>query len=191
MSDVALISELTWRSLAAQKAAYPGMRHFVAPDEIATMLRPTRRKDTINIHVVSLAVVADNERDFLDFLKLLMVNKAVLHSQDENATIYGQAKGNREHFKYAVNVWRAARKNGAAKAGGRISADRRKAASKEAVEKIRHLWCLPSSQHSIAEIEKICGKARGTIVSILGNRGIAQYNYQAKLKRKANVKPKN
>ena len=38
--------------------------------------------------------------------------------------------------------------------------------------------------YTIKDIEKICGKSRGTLVSVLGNRTVAQYNYQAAQKRK-------
>lgn len=182
MVDKALISELTWRSLEMQKSAFADMPHFVAPDELAMMLRPTNRPGQINIHVISFGVIADSEKDFGTFMFQLPKNASVI-SREEDITI-----SKKTPIRIAIALWREARTKGAAKIGARISADNKKAITKAACEKIKDMWPLPSKTYSIADLEKISGISRNSIVSVLGPRTTAQHNYRAKLKRKANAK---
>jgi hypothetical protein len=191
MSEVALISELTWRTLDRQKAAYPAIPHFIAPDDLPTMLRPTRRNEELKVHVMSLAVIADKDADFREFLKAAKKRKVVLHIWESNSVIVSWACD----IEGVVRSWRDARRTGAGKAGGVISAVLREAESRKACEAIRPLWPLPSNEHSTPDLLKMAGKAIGkkklaynTAIKFLGKRPIAQYNYQAKLKRKANAK---
>lgn len=183
MPDVVLISDLTWRSLEMQKEIYPNMPYFIGPGEIPTMLRQSQRAEPLHIYMVSLGVAARKEEDFRDFLIDVKKRKAFIHSKEECLAVAGTTFS----IDKLVLVWRKARKKGAAKIGGRISADKRKAESKIACEKIKDIWPLPSSEYTIKKCERISGIARGTIVSILGLRKIAQHNYQAKLKRKVNA----
>lgn len=117
MPDVALISALTYRTIDKQRATYPDMPHFTI-EEIPTMLRASQRPVHLNVHVLSLACTADTEEDFRAFLKLMKTRKAALYSKEER--LVGQ-KASDDHL---VKVWRAARRNGAAVAGGQENSKR-------------------------------------------------------------------
>jgi hypothetical protein len=88
----------------------------------------------------------------------------------------------------AVKAWKAARIKGVSRIGGRISAQRKEATTKEAIELIREDWPKPSHEFSTKELRERCDLSLNTIKRHLGPRPIAQYNYQAKLKRKVNAK---
>lgn len=186
MADKALISELTWRSLEMQKAAFPDMPHYVAPDEINHLLRVTTRENFYRIHVMSLGVIADTEKDFREFLALAKQRKCEIVNHEDDQTF--SVRGNCESL---VKRWKEARKNGVAKIGGKISADLRKKQSLEAANKIKDRWPQPSKVWPTQVLLKEAGKSFNTIKSILGSRVIAQYNYQAKLKRKAKKEGKD
>jgi hypothetical protein len=131
MVDKALISELTWRSLETQKAAFPDMPHFIIPDELSFLLRPTQRKEKLVIHVMSLAVIAETEKEFWAFMKEAFSIGAIIRCLETGEEYT-------KHLRItAIEAWKVARKFGAAKIGGRISADRKEAATKTAIELIR------------------------------------------------------
>lgn len=76
------------------------------------MLHVSHRTTPLNVHVLSLACAADNEIDFRSFVRLLKACKASLYSQEDK--LVGKAHSE----DYLVKLWKAARRNGAAKAGG-------------------------------------------------------------------------
>jgi hypothetical protein len=135
MADKALISELTWRSLKMQKDAFPDMPHYIAPDDIATLLRPSTRKDTLRIHVVSLAIMADKEKDFRELLKLIKRRKANIVTIEEGFT----SVGNESHL---VEQWRLARRKGAAKRGGEAKSKNSEQKFWDGFTKIADRWHL-------------------------------------------------
>jgi hypothetical protein len=183
MPEKALISNLTWRSLEMQKAAFPDMPHYTAPDEIPTMLRSSTRNDRLDIHVMSLGVIADDEDDFREFIELLRTRKAILHVSDIKEPIIGCRNLNIE---WAVREWKASRRNAVGKIGGRISADQRLALSKAAADKIRDRWPLSNDEWPTQDLLDEAGISLNTAKRFLGRRPIEQANYAAKMKRKAN-----
>jgi hypothetical protein len=196
MPDKALISSLTWRSLEMQKAAFPDMPHFIAPEDLHSLFRATTRQAIDRIHVLSLGVIADNDRALKDFIALAKQRPCVLVSTEEGAE-FGFTK--KADVGRLTDSWRVARKHGVAKVGGRVSAAKREDESKKAIEVIRERWPLPNSVWTTPTLLKEAGAAMGkkkpmsynTAKKYLGSRVIAQFNYQAKLKRKANAKPKD
>jgi hypothetical protein len=102
-----------------------------------------------------------------------------LVSKEENKTYHPDSR-----LGDVVLAWREARLNGAAKVGARISADKKIATTKEAVWKIKDRWPLPSDEWPTRVLLKEAGLSLNTVKAHLGKRPIAQYNYQAKLKRK-------
>lgn len=178
MTDKALISDFTWRSLGMQKAAFPNMPHYVAPDEMTSLLRATTRKEPIKIHVLSLGVIAEDEKQFLAFMAKLPKDASVISSEEE-VTI-----SRRNALNVSVALWRVARSRGAAKIGARISADKKKASTAEAIEKIRDRWPLPSKEWPTRVLLAEADKSFKTVKSVLGVRSVAQYNYRAAQKRK-------
>lgn len=111
MRDVALISALSYRTLKEQKDEYPNMPHYMAPDEIQALLRPTTRKGDLNIHVISLAIIADKRGDFVEFMKSMPKHVTVISKEDGKVS-------RRTSVDKAVRLWGLARKKGASKAGG-------------------------------------------------------------------------
>lgn len=182
MTDKALISELTWRSLEMQKHAFPGMPHYIMPDEVASIMRPSQRKDELRIHVMSLGIIANNEKDLRSFMKMVEKRKARIYVS-EKMTEYGC-----KTISMMIEDWRDARKEGAAKVGGQISADKRKAKSAAGAKLIEARWGMPSKTWPTHVLLKEADMSYNTAKTILGKRPIAQYNYQAKMKRKANKK---
>jgi hypothetical protein len=83
----------------------------------------------------------------------------------------------------AIELWTSARKFGAAKVGGRISADKRKAESAVGIAKIKDRWPRPSEEWPTSVLLKEAGISLNTAKAALGRRPIEQANYQAKLKR--------
>jgi len=183
MADKALISELTWRSLKMQKDAFPDMPHFHI-DDMHVLFRKTTRNEMLHVHVLSLAIIATNEKEFRTFLEILKDRKACLHSKEECLVILGTTVS----FNKMVKIWKNARRDGAAKIGGKMSAEKKKANSSLAVAKIKDRWPLPSKEWPTKVLLKEAGVSLNTVKSLLGKRPIAQYNYQAKLKRKDNAK---
>lgn len=174
MADKALISDLTWRSLQMQKAAFPDMPHYIAPDEIPNLLRPTTRTETLNIHVLSLGCIADNADDFEAFMRRLPKH-ATIRSKEE-----GHFIGHSFPIKKARVMFQAARKYGVAKVGGRVSADNRKAKSAEGAAKIKDRWGMDSKTWPTHVLLKEADISYNTAKTLLPPRPVAQYNYRAK-----------
>lgn len=186
MTDKALISSYTWRSLDMQKAAFKDMPIFTAPDDLPVLLRKSQRKERLFINVMSLAVVADNEKAFESFWKALPRNCSI------RITETGGAIQSCYPFKDAKKMWQEARKFGAAKVGGRISAEKKEAEYRKATDAIKDRWPLTKTDWPtsvlLAEAGEIVGRktiSYNTAIKYLGARPIAQYNYQAAQKRKA------
>lgn len=175
MTDKALISDYTYRSLQSQRAHSGDMPVFILPDDLSQLFRQTTRKIEDRYHVASLAILAAKEKDFREFLAQAKKRKAQIISREDNQTFV--VNGNCENL---VKWWKDARRNGAAKIGARISADNKKAATKEAIDKIRDRWPMPSKQWPTRILIDEAGKSLNTVKSILGPRPIAQYNYRTK-----------
>lgn len=182
MTDKALISELTWRSLEMQQAAFVGMPMYVAPHEISSMLRPTSRNEVDRIFVLSLGCIAGTEGEMRAFLAMAKKRGCRLLSREEGKEFPLRCPGDVEAI---IKEWKAARRNGIQVIGGKRSAELRRNESLEAAAKIKDRWPQPSKIWPTHVLLKEVGKSLNTIKSILGPRPIAQYNYQAKLKRKA------
>jgi hypothetical protein len=183
MTDKAVISAYTYRSLDSQRDAHVDMPVFVLPDDLPQLFRATTRQASYKIHVVSLGVLARNEEQFREFLALAKKRKAQIVSQEDDQTFV--VNGNCENL---VKWWKDARRNGAAKIGAKMSADRKKSDSNARVAIIADRWPMSSKEWSTRTLLKEAGLSLNTVKAALGKRPIAQYNYQAKLKRKSNAK---
>lgn len=142
MPDVALISDLTYRPLEKQRATYPDYPHFT-PAEIPTMLRVSQRTSRLNVHVLSLACAAESEEDFRSFVRLLKARKAALHSKEDQLT------GKNHPEDYLVKMWRAARRNGAAVAGGIENSKRAELNFWQCFAKIQDRWHLSENSETL------------------------------------------
>lgn len=144
MPDVALISSLTYRPEELQRATYPDYPHF-SIDEIPTMLRVSQRASTLHVHVLSLACVAETEEEFREFWRLLKLRKALLHSKEECLAILSTAAS----LDRILRVWRSARRNGAAKAGGEENARRAECEFWERFAKVKDRWHLTEKSETL------------------------------------------
>lgn len=185
MTEKALISGYTWRSLEMQREAFMDMPTFIAPDDLPVLLRKSQRKDRLFINTMSLAVVADSEKAFEAFWKSLPKNCSI------RITETGAVIQSCLPFNDAKKMWQESRKFGAAKIGGRISAEKKEAEYRKATDAISDRWPKPTTDWPtsvlLAEAGKIVGRKNisyNTAIKYLGKRPIAQYNYQAALKRK-------
>jgi hypothetical protein len=183
MTDKALISDYTYQSIASQKANSGDLPIFVLPDDLSQLFRKTTRDTEDRYYVDSLAVLAKKEDEFREFLTEAKKRKAQIISREDNQTFV--VSGNCENL---VKWWKDARRKGTAKIGARMSADKKKALSAEGVAKIKDRWPLPTKEHPTRALLEEAGLSLNTVKSLLGPRLIAQYNYQAKMKRKANAK---
>ena len=187
MTDKAFISDLTWRDrryqlkeiLAAMGNPDPDtVKIYEGQEDVSALFRPSRRNGRDMIYVSSLACIADNEADFRKFINLARLKKAEIYVAEKRTT-YGCSAGS-----MMIEDWRDARKDSAAKIGGRISGDRKEAATKKAIELIRDDWRKPSAHFSTEELKKRSGLSLNTIKKHLGRRPIAQANYLAAQRRK-------
>lgn len=175
MTDKALISDYTWRTLESQRASSGDLPVFLLPDDLSQLFRSTQRKVSDRFHVESLAILAAKEDDFREFLAQAKKRKAEIVSREDNQTFI--VNGNCENL---VKWWKDARRNGVAKIGARISADRKKANTKEAAAKIADRWPLPSKEWPTPTLLAEADLSLNTVKLILGPRPVAQYNYKAK-----------
>jgi hypothetical protein len=178
MTDKALISELTWRTLDMQREAFPGMPHFIIPDEVQWLLRPTTRKGRPRIHVMSLGVIADSEPKFRRFLEDAKEQRAEIVSKEDGKTF--AVNGNCENL---VRWWKVARMTGAAKIGAQASAKSKKEITARGIAKIKDRWHLPSDEWPTNALLDEAGISYKTAKTMLPPRPVAQYNWNAKHKR--------
>lgn len=179
MTDKALISDLTWRTIAMQRKAFADLPCFLIPDDLQSLLRPTTRKEIDRLHVLSLGIIADREKDFREFLAAVKKRKCEIVSREDNQTFVVN-----ENCENIVKWWKDARRNGAAKIGARMSAEKKMQLSAEAADKIRDRWCLPSKDWPTQVLLGEAGISLNTAKKFLGRRPLEQANYQAKMKRK-------
>lgn len=165
MPDAALISDLTWRSLEMQKKVFPDMPHFIAPDEIKTMLRPSRRAKTLKIHVLSLAIIADNEKDLAEVVALIYGKNATLKCKETGKEYNRSGKNSCQ----IGEDWRTARRTGAAKRGGQAKAKKDERMFWEGFNKIADRWHLPAKGENASPVLlKEADISRNTVRAYLG-----------------------
>lgn len=191
MSIKIYTSDLTWRSKEYQLNVIYSTLHregfvgeaktYEGGGDLEIMLRPTSRKGKHEIVVSSLSVIARYETDFKSILKRIWRTGSTLRGIEEICFLFPGCVS----MSSAVDQWKKARRTGAAKQGGIKSAGKRKANSAAAIAQIAARWPLPSKEWPTKALLKEAGVSLNTAKSVLGKRPIAQYNYQAKMKRKA------
>jgi hypothetical protein len=165
MTDKALISDLTWRSLESQRALFKGMPMYELPDDMGTIFRPTTRQLEDRFFVASFAVIAETEKDLREFAKQCKARKTDICSAE------GQT-----HWRWynsitiLVEWWRDARRNGAAKRGGEAKAKKDEIMFWNAFNKIKDRWHLPARRENASP--KLLAEAdtsRNTVKAYLGS----------------------
>lgn len=183
-------SEWTWRTYYHQDSVmahavpdFHKVTSYFNAEGLLSICRPTKRTTKDEIWVSSIAVLAPDEKSLKDSIRLLNARGCTVRAVEE-----GIIFGSPIPVAKCVVAWKEARKKGAAKIGGQKSADIRKANSSEAVSKIKDRWPMSSKEWPTKALLREAGISLNTAKAHLGKRPIAQYNYQAKMKRKANAK---
>lgn len=136
MTDKALVSAYTYRSVESQREAYGAMPIFLLPDDLPQLFRATTRKVNDRLHVESLGIIAPDEKGFREFLAQAKKHKAEIVSREDNRTF--AVNGNIENL---VKWWKDARRKGSAKIGGdRGAATKRAAIAERAKGMTREEW---------------------------------------------------
>jgi hypothetical protein len=148
--------------------------------DLPNLFRPTQRKTQDTYFAASVACFARDEESFNDLIAACRKRKARLGSIEEGFSWHPS-----QSTSGAAKAWKEARINGASKVGAMLSARRREADSKIACDKIKDRWPLPSGEWRTPVLLKEVDISYNTAIKFLGKRPISQYNYQAKLKRKA------
>ena len=127
MTDKALISEYTYRTLKSQREAFSDMPVFVLPHDLPALFRKTTRNGYDQFHCESLGVLAETENDFRKFIANAQSVNAHIYSREDQQN-FTTKKGIEEHL---VRWWRDARRKGSSKIGGERGAASKKAAIAE------------------------------------------------------------
>ena len=114
MTDKAVVSAYTYRPVAEQIKNSGNLPVFVLPQDLPQLFRQTTRKTDDCLHVESLAIIADTEEKFREFLDLAKKRKAKIVSREDNQTFI--VNGNCENL---VKWWKDARRKGSAVEGGK------------------------------------------------------------------------
>lgn len=185
MSFKLFVSDYTYRTREDQLAVLhrePELKDapVYTQDEMQAILRPTTRKMDVTLYASSAGCFAKNEKQLIALADGCRERKICLGSIEEGFE-WRPTQSN----KGLVEAWRNARKKGSAQIGADRSAKNRKSETERKIEIIRDRWPLPNTNWTTPVLLKEAGLSYNTAKSILGARPIAQYNYQAKLKRKA------
>lgn len=126
MTDKAVISEYTYRTLESQRENSAGMPVFVLPQDMPQLFRATTRKSVDRFHVDSLAILGRKDEEFREFLNAAKKCKAKIVSREDKREFI--VNGNIENL---VKWFKDARRKGAGKIGGDLGATAKKAAIAE------------------------------------------------------------
>jgi hypothetical protein len=164
MTEKALISDFTWRSLESQRALFKGMPLYELPDDMGAIFRPTTRQSDDRFFVASFAIIAENENGLKAFAKECKKRKIDICSAE------GQT-----HWRWynpvriLVEWWREAKRNGAAKRGGEVKAKKDEIIFWQGFNKIKDRWHLPAKKENASPVLlKEADTSRNTVRSYLG-----------------------
>jgi hypothetical protein len=136
MTDKAIISAYTHRSLESQRENAQGKPVFVLPDDWSQIFRPTTRNTEDRLHVDSLAILAKREDSFREFLDAAKKRKATIISKEDSQEFV--VNGNCENL---VKWWKDARRKNVSKIGGDLGAKaKRKAIAERAKGMTKAEW---------------------------------------------------
>lgn len=158
-------------------------RNAKALTQRAEMLWPKSRPRDETIHVASLAVLAWTQDDMMLTLTLALARGASVRALDVDLTITASSGPNVLHA--AAEAFAKGKAARAAYFGGSISGPRKEAKAKAKAERIRDIYGLPIDAMPWAELLRISGLTRNTIIKHLGPRKPHQVDWLANQKRAA------
>ena len=148
------------------------------------MLRPTTRNGEQIIFVASLAVLARNAEDLMVVLAQASERNATIRDLTAKIDIKPHAKA--KELKVAAQMFADARKRAAeterSDAGGKRSAEIRKAEAKAKAETVKDEW--PLYNFTSEQLARQAGICVNTLKEYLGNRRDGRRSHQAAQKRK-------
>jgi hypothetical protein len=182
MTDKAVISEYTYRTLKEQREASGDMLVFVLPDDLPQLFRSTTRKTDDCLHVDSLAVLAEKEDKFREFLALAKKRKNKIVSREDNQTFI--VNGNCENL---VKWWKDARRKGSAKIGGERGGAKKKAAVEQRAKGLtKEEWTNGSIKN--AQLADKYDMSINTLKRIASDKGWGHNRQQAIWRKQRNAK---
>lgn len=158
-------------------------REALALAQRAIMLRATTGKRGETVHIASLAVLAWTQDDMMQALTLALARGATVRVLDEALTIPPNVGPDILHE--AAKAFTKGRKAGSAFIGGKISGEAKAAVARAKAEKIRGVYGMPTEQMPWAELLRISGLTRNTIIKHLGPRKPHQVTWLSNQKRAA------
>ena len=184
MTDKAVISEYTYRTLKEQREVHVDMPVLVLPDDSSQLFRATTRKANDTLHVVSLGVLADTEAKFREFVALAEKCRASIASREDNQTFI--VNGNCENL---IKWWKDARRKGSAKAGGERGGAAKKAAAEERAKGLTKAEWTNGAVKNAQLVERY-NTSINTLRRIASDKGWGWNRQQAiwEAERKANAK---
>lgn len=178
-------STWTWRTLTHQEQVlapavpgWPNVPVYIDHEGLNSLFRPTTRKTIDTIYIASVGLLGTEEECVENIAREFMKRGWRLIAIEE------KIDWKKLTVREVLDAWQYARINGAARVGGRISAQNRKARIKAGTDKIKERWRLPSNLWPTKILLEEIDVSLNSVKSVLGSRLIAQKNYQAMLKRK-------
>lgn len=145
-------------------------------EQRAEMLRPTSRRTGETIYVATLAVLSFGAPDLANVLAAAARRRATLVSVADSLTVPPDAPA--AVVAEAMAVWdrhkRRAITEGGRLAGVKVAQERRRAATAEALAKVRDDWSRPSAEVSTAALIERAGLSYKSLNEHLGPRKKAQ-----------------
>lgn len=143
------------------------------------MFRTTKRQENNEVHVASVALMADTESEAVEVLKKINTCRATLHCPEEKQVW----KTPIPKLPFLI-AWKDARKRGAAKRGAEMSASSKKAATAAKLKLIED--DLRLDEYTTKELlDRVGVKSVNSIKNHYGiSREQMQVRYKAELKRK-------
>lgn len=182
MTDKAVISEYTYRTLNGQREALGDLPVFVLPDDLPQLFRQTTRKAEDCLYVESLGVLGDTEEKFREFLALAKQRKAKIISIEDEQTF--TVNGNCENL---VKWWKDARRKGSAKIGGERGGAKKKAAVEERAKGLtKEEWTNGSIKN--ARLADKYHMSINTLKRIASDKGWGHNRQQAIWRKQRNAK---
>ena len=160
-------------------------------EERADMLRPTSRKTGETIYVASLAVLAFGAADLVNVLAAAAARRATIEVVADSLTIPPNAPA--AVMAEVMAAWERAKRRalteGGRLAGIRVAAERRRAKTAAALDKVRDDWGKPSSEVSTAALIERSGLTYKALNEHLGPRKKAQKKQLRREQRLARREP--
>jgi len=173
MTDKAVISAYTYRPIDQERKDAGDMPVFVLPDDLDYLFRNTTRSGFDVHHVSSLAILAEKEDQFREYLDAAKRIKARIFSREDDREFV--INGNIENL---VKWWKDARQKGMGKIGGELAAKAKRAAVAERLKDFTKAEWLDGSIKN-PQLTKKYGVSLGALRAYASDKGWGWNRQQA------------